>query len=198
MNQIWIVVVVLVGLVIFTRLRNRRSSRVKAVPNLGPKISGFQVVTYMHPRMSAACLFDHGVQFGKGFRRKEGPTIPHGGSCKCEAIPFSFSSSEVFNGALRGIGELKGDVPGSPPEEMEDLIARMREAESRPVDRNREAYLAAVGLNSVAKHLRPEWERFLSERHAFILEEFGEQEDSGGTAGEPETASKPPEQRMES
>ncbi len=201
MNQIWIVVVVLVGLVIFTRLRNRRSTRSKAVHTPGPKISGFQVNAYLHPRMSAACLFDHGVQFGKGFRRKEGPEIPHEESCRCEVLPFTFSASEVFNGALRKFGESKGDVPGLPPEDMEGLIARMKEIESRPVNSDRAAYLEAMGLESIPKNTRPDWERFLSDRHDFLLQSEGEEtrerENSGDGPGETNKATNPPEQRFE-
>ena len=201
MNQIWIVVVVLVGLLIFTRLRNRRSGRNKAEPTLGPKISGFQVNAYLHPRMSAACLFDHGVQYGKGFRRKEGPAIPHGESCKCEVIPFMYSSNEVFNGALRKIGEIKGDFPHLPPEDKERLIVRMKEIESRSVDGDKAAYLEAIGLESIRKDTRPDWERFLSERHDYILESAGEQtqvrENSGDEPGETNNATNPPVHRIE-
>lgn len=201
MNQIWIVVVVLVGLVIFTRLRNRRSTRPKVNLAPGPKISGSQVIANLHPRMSTACLFDHGVQFGRGFRRKEGPEIPHGESCKCEVIAFSFSSNEVFNGALRKFGEIRGEAPELPVEDMERLIARMKEIESTPVDGDRATYLESMGLESIPNNTRPEWERFLSERHDYLLEIAGEntreRKKSDDGPEESHKAAHLPEQRFE-
>ncbi|NIP71732.1 MAG: hypothetical protein GWO16_01270, partial [Gammaproteobacteria bacterium] len=68
---------------------------------------GYQVSAYVHPHMSQACLYDHGMQFGKGFRRKVGPALPHDAGCQCEVTPFSFTSSEVFNGALRSVSAIR-------------------------------------------------------------------------------------------
>lgn len=170
-DLIWIVVAGLVALWLVTRMRSRRRTESRRRrPSAGPRIQGFQVTAYVHPRMSAACLADHGVQFGKGFRRKEGPALPHDEACRCEAIPFAFTSREVFNGALRRVGQVRSSIEGLSPTDGQLLIERLRAVEVNPPPAEPEAYIAAVGPERFPEEVQPALRAFLGLRHAYLLE----------------------------
>ena len=169
MNQIWIIVAALVALLLITRIRSRRrAAQRRRPPSPGPRIQGYQVSAFVHPRMGQACLFDSGVQFGKGFRRKEGPQLPHDAECRCEVVPFSFTSNEVFNGALRSVAPPKCSIAGLEPEDTGRLIERLKAVEAQPLPADAAAYSAAVALESFSANLRPALEAFLEERYAFL------------------------------
>lgn len=170
-DLIWIIVAGLLVLFFVARTRSRRrEERRRRKPSAGPRIQGYQVTAYVHPRMSAACLADHGVQYGKGFRRKEGPALPHDEACQCEPIPFAFTSREVFNGALRKVGRIKSSIEGLSPDDCQRLIERLRETEQGPPPAEPEAYIAAVGPERFAEELQPPLRAFLGLRHAYLLE----------------------------
>jgi hypothetical protein len=169
MNQIWIVVVALVALLLITRIRSRRrSAQTRRRPGAGPRIQGTQVSAFVHPRMGQACLFDSGMQFGKGFRRKEGPQLPHDARCRCEVVPFSFTSSEVFNGALRNVAAPRSSIEGLEPADTGQLIERLKAVEAQPLPAAPGAYAAAVELGAFPAGLRPALQAFLELRHAFL------------------------------
>jgi hypothetical protein len=182
MNPIWIVVVALVGLFVITRIRSRkRTRRDKRPPVAGPRVQGSQVVACLHPRMGAACLADAGMQFGKGFRRKEGPQLPHDAQCRCEVVNFAFTSSEVFNGALRQLGAVKSVLPELSPEDGQRLVERLRAVEAAPVPAERAAYEAAVGVEAFAPGVQEALRSFLAERHAFLQQTVAEAPAGSGT-----------------
>lgn len=168
MNQLWIVVAVVAALLLFTRIRARRRAQPKRSPAAGPRIQGFQVQAYVHPHMSTACLYDNGVQFGRGFRRKEGPALPHDGACRCEAEPFSFTSSQVFNGALRHVGEVKSTVQGLASDDAVRLIERLKAVEAGPLPDDAQAYAAAVDVEAFPPPVHEALRGFLAERLAFL------------------------------
>ena len=169
MNDLWIVAAAIVALAVFARMRSRRAIvPERRQPSAGPRIQGAQIVAYLHPRMSAACLFDHGLQYGKGFRRKEGPQLPHSPECRCASVPFAFSSSEVFNGALRNVGEVKSSVPGLKPPDAARLIERLRNVEAQALPAAAADYAAAIGVDAFPPDVQPALRAFAEERHRFL------------------------------
>jgi hypothetical protein len=169
MNQIWIIVAVLVVLVLVMRIRARRQgARFQRPLAAGPRIQGYQVVAFVHPRMSAACLFDHGLQFGRGFRRKEGPQLPHDGECRCESVAFSFSSSEVFNGALRAVGQARSTIDGLQADDIARLLERLKAVEVHALPPDAAAYAQAVGAGDFPPAVQAPLRAFLAERHAYL------------------------------
>jgi hypothetical protein len=170
MNELWIVAAAIVGLAIFARMRSRRNTLPtrRLQPSAGPRIHGSRVVAYVHPRMSTACLFDNGLQFGKGFRRKEGPQLPHSPACRCEVVSFAFTASEVFNGALRNVGAVKSSLPGLQPADGLRLIDRLKIVEAQPLPADADAYVAAVAVDTFPPELQPALRDFAAERHAFL------------------------------
>ncbi|MDH5753022.1 MAG: hypothetical protein OEZ59_11490, partial [Deltaproteobacteria bacterium] len=124
--------------------------------------------------MGKACLFDSGTQHGRGFRRKEGPNLPHDENCRCESVAFSFTSTEVFHGALRKITRLDCSIPGLPEIQTRRLLELLKSAETRPVPASREEYLAAVTPGEFPEAWQDEVRQFLLQRHAFLLETTGQ------------------------
>jgi hypothetical protein len=168
MNQIWIVVLVLAALYFITRMKARRKP-VEPEPQLKAlRIQGFQLTAYINPRMGSGCLFDHGMQFGRGFRRKEGPALPHDGDCGCEVVPFSFSSSEVFNGALRNLTSVRSTLPGLTPEGARLLMDKLKALEGQLLPAGEEGYVAAVDPGAFPNELRAALQEFLAERYRFL------------------------------
>lgn len=167
MNTLWAVALVGVAFVIVMRLRGRRK-RLPKVPVYSRRIEGYQVVASLAPDMSARCLFDHGVQFGKGFRRKEGPALPHDGRCHCASVRFSFTSNEVFNGALRSFAEVHSDIPGLPQEAAGKLLEQLKRVESAQLPPSREAYKAAVEMDEFPGKVGDAVAGFLDDRYEFL------------------------------
>ncbi len=165
MNPIWAVLLVAVAFVVLLRLRRRR--RLPQVPVYARRIEGFQVVASLAPEMSSACLFDHGVQYGKGFRRKEGPELPHDERCRCASLPFSFTSNEVFNGALRNFTGVHSEAQGFTQKTADDLMAQLKKVESVQLPVDKEAYLAAVQVEDSSEAVHA----FLSARYTYLTEQ---------------------------
>jgi hypothetical protein len=193
MNPVIIMALALLVFVVVWRIKNRTQRKRSRVPAYSPRVEGFQVTAFVHPRMSGACLFDHGVQHGKGFRRKEGPQLPHDESCRCGSIPFSFTSSEVFNGALRHVGGISGTIPDFAEDEFHRLVEALKQVEGRPLLQSEAAYVAAVNPQNFPARTRTALAEFLAERSAYLAaggaqpqsssaEEAAESSQSGRTA----------------
>ncbi|MBI4081183.1 MAG: hypothetical protein HY423_01095 [Candidatus Lambdaproteobacteria bacterium] len=168
MNSVAAVIAAAMIIFVVWRIRNRAKRKVPRAPLYQPQVDGDQVTVFLHPRMSSACLFDHGLQYGRGFRRKEGPVLPHDANCRCRTIHFSFSSSDVFNGALRRVGSIESTVPGLDAEGGRKLIEALKRAESKGVPGSLEEYLGAVGPEAIAPALREELHAFLAQRYDFL------------------------------
>ena len=167
MSPIWAILLVMVVFAVVLRLKGRSRRKLK-VPVYSRRIEGFQVVAHLEPEMSSGCLFDHGIQFGKGFRRKEGPELPHAGKCRCTTVPFSFTSNEVFNGALRDIAHINTDYPSIPAKLARQMAELMKRAESPQAPKSLEAYLAAIDLGQAGAKSKDAVREFLTARFAFL------------------------------
>ena len=167
MSPIWAVLLVLVAFTLVLRLKGRKKRKLK-VPVYSRRIEGLQVVAQLEPDMSSGCLFDHGIQFGKGFRRKEGPKLPHPGNCRCKTVPFSFNSNEVFNGALRSFAAIGTNHAELPAKIADQLAESMKAAESPKVPKTLEGYLEAVNLEKVEASAGAEVQKFLTARFEFL------------------------------
>ena len=185
MNRLWIVLAVMIGLFIVLRLRARRRQQpARRLPPAGPRIQGAQVSAWVHPRMSTACLLDSDLKFGKGFRRKEAPQLPHDAQCGCKVVPFSFTSNEVFNGALRSTDTARTSISGMDPAQAQQLLERLRAVEAQPVPAAVGDYAAAVGVERFAPALHEALHGFLTERHAYLQQHpaHGHPLETGGTS----------------
>ena len=45
-----------------------------------------------------SCLESHGIRYGKQFKIKNPPKLPHVAGCRCEAIKLFYTSDDVFQG----------------------------------------------------------------------------------------------------
>ncbi|MBI3991784.1 MAG: hypothetical protein HY342_00810 [Candidatus Lambdaproteobacteria bacterium] len=153
------------------------------------RIDGAQVNAFLHPQISENCLLDHGLQFGKGFRRKEGPPLPHDGSCRCRIQPFSFTSTEVFNGALRSHAPLESSIGGLDQRDGQRLLDALKQIIGQPPPAQADDYVARVMafLNNLDAPVKAAVEAFLRERHAYLRGAGGAQ--ASRIAG---SAAKPP------
>lgn len=167
MQQIWVIVVVLVIFLLVLRLRGKR----KGLPEAkiyARRIEGTQIVATLHPRVSAACLADHGLQFGKGFRRKEGPALPHDGECRCEERYFSITSTEVFHGALRRGIAPRTSIASLPEPDRYTLLETLLGWEGAASAESADQALARTDLTRFSESARQPVEMFLRERFAYL------------------------------
>ena len=170
MNAIVVAVLVLLAFLVVLRISKRGRGR-RTLPKTGVysrRIEGFQVTAFLRPEISGACLFDHGVQFGRGFRRKESPPLPHDKHCRCVTTPFSFTSNEVFNGALRQFSSVSTTILNLEAETAKQLIESLRAVNQALLPETPEAYLALVGLENFPAGSRAGIEEFLQARYAFL------------------------------
>ena len=194
MNALWTAVVVLLIFLVVSRLRKRtRQTRARKTAPPSHTISGWQINAYLDPHMPSACLYDHGLQYGIGFRRKEGPTLPHGENCRCEAAPFSFSSTQVFGGALRAIAETRGVIPGLSLSQARQLIDALKKQEAQSLPDTAQAYAAAVDLQQFPTALHEPIARFLIERHKHLKNRIGKPPLNAQPSSESESDADPKE-----
>ncbi|MFI5400823.1 MAG: hypothetical protein ACHQZQ_07230 [SAR324 cluster bacterium] len=153
----------------FTRPR-RRTDGSERGPRPERKVEGFQVWSPLHVKMGRACIQDYGTRFGAGFRRKEGPLLPHDPECRCENVAFVFTGSQTFAGALRHVTEPKSLEPGLPAEAVPKLIAALKRVSAEPVPPHPDAYIALIGSDTLDEDSRPAALAFLRERHRFLTQ----------------------------
>ena len=170
MNQYVLIVIVFLAFLVILRLRARgRRARPATPETYARRIDGTQITTYLEPEMPEACLLDHGVQYGKGFRRKTGPSLPHGPDCRCKETRFSFTSTEVFNGALRTPADIRASIPGLTPRNAQRMVDGMKSQHGLPLPETAEAYIDAVIKDSEPEQgQRPAIEAFLRQRYDFL------------------------------
>lgn len=169
MQQIWAIVAVLVAFFLILHVRNRKK-RTPEPKVYARRIEGSQITAFLHPRVNVACLADHGVQFGKGFRRKEGPALPHDDGCRCHPVHFSYTSNEVFQGALRRPAPPGVSIPGLRDSDAVALLDVLRSWEGSLLGGNAEETLARVNWSRFSPGHREALETFMRERLAFLAE----------------------------
>jgi hypothetical protein len=167
----YIAVLLLLGLMAvgwrFARRRPPSESK-ERVRRPERKVEGFLVWSPLHVRMGRGCIADHGMQFGVGFRRKEGPLLPHDPNCRCETVAFTFTGSEVFGGALRRLGVPKSLEPGFPVAAIAPALAALKRINAEPLPSDADAYLALAGVDAFDEGTRGAVAAFLRERYAFL------------------------------
>ena len=93
--------------------------RHKAPRRVITQVEGFEVRAYLSAATPAACLCDDGIRFGRSFRLKEGPSLPHSDECLCEVAPISLRSNDVFDGALCNTSSRKTAIGTLPLKESD-------------------------------------------------------------------------------
>jgi hypothetical protein len=185
LSPYWPILLVAGVALVVWRLRRRVPKREDRAPILARRVEGFQILSPLHPRMSRTCIFDFGLQYGPGFRRKDGPALPHSPDCRCRAEPFAFTSSEVFSGALRRLAEAGTDLPGFPQEACKPLLDALRRVNADPVPETLKAYLAATGRDDFPAEQRAAVGRFLTERFEFLIGQEHRPRAAGHPASDP-------------
>ena len=166
-DRTWIFVVAGLALLLVLTIRNRKKRGQPEFKVYARRIEGFQVIAFLYPQMSAACLADHGIQFGKGFRRKEGPALPHDGLCRCRTAAFSFTSTEAFHGALRQLRAPDVSLDELPSRDAQSLLECLRADNDAPPG-TVELYLAKQDASRFSPEHRARVESFLRERYEFL------------------------------
>jgi hypothetical protein len=166
LDRTWVFIVAGVAFLLVVSIRNRKK-RVPETKVYARRIEGSQVIAFLHPRVSAACLADHAIQFGKGFRRKEGPALPHDDRCQCRIAPFSYTSTEAFHGALRQPRAPDVSIDSLRSQDALALLSLMR-AEAGPPPETMDAYLVVCDLNRFSPDSRSLVEAFLRDRYEFL------------------------------
>lgn len=189
----YLAVLVMMGLLAvgwrFTRRRSGHEKREERVRRPERKVEGFQVWSPLHLRMGRGCIFDHGMQYGPGFRRKEGPLLPHDPNCLCESVPFTFTGSEVFAGALRRVGEPRALEAGFPVKAIVPMFAALKRTSSEPVPADADGYVALIGLDSFSSEDREAVAAFLRARYAYLA---NQERTPGPTSHPPNSVNPPP------
>ncbi len=170
LNQYVLIIIVFLAFLVILRLRARsRRARAATPEAYARRIDGIQVTAYLEPEMPEACLLDHGMQFGSGFRRKTGPGLPHAPNCRCQETRFSFTSTEVFNGALRTPAEIRSSIAGLTPRNAQRMVDGMKAQHGLPLPASAAAYKDAVLQDKgFEQGQRPAMEAFLRQRFDFL------------------------------
>ena len=174
-HYVLILAVVAVFLLILRLKARSKQNRRREPVVYARRIDGAQVNAFLHPQISENCLLDHGLQFGKGFRRKEGPALPHNAGCRCRIHPFSYTSTEVFNGALRSHAPLESSIEGLRERDGQRLVDALKQSIGQPLAAQADTYVAGAmaSLDNLDAPVRAAVEAFLRERYAYLRGEGG-------------------------
>lgn len=167
MSPLWIILAVLVGFVVMLRLRRKGRKGGDINRPYSPRIEGYVVTTFLHPEMSLPCLFDHGLQYGRGFRRKEGPVLPHDEKCRCSTARFAHSGSEVFNGALRDVGAVGTEMQMS-QKTAKALVNMLMEISAQALPETFDEFYASIPLEGISRGEAETVKVFLQRRFDFL------------------------------
>lgn len=98
-----LLVVVAAGLLYWLNKIRKKNvfKRHKPIERSPTKIDGFEVQAVLSADTPLECLRHDGLRYGASFRLKTAPPLPHNELCQCKVVNLSYSSSEVFEGALR-------------------------------------------------------------------------------------------------
>ena len=61
-------------------------------------IEAIELQTFLAWDTPRPCLESDGIRYGKQFKQKTPPELPHVPGCKCEAIKLFYTSDDVFQG----------------------------------------------------------------------------------------------------
>ena len=61
-------------------------------------IEAIEIQTFLDWDTPQLCLESDGIRYGKQFKQKKPPNLPHEEGCKCEAIKLFYTSDDVFQG----------------------------------------------------------------------------------------------------
>jgi hypothetical protein len=190
MREVWPLLVAVGAIVSLWAIMRFRSAKRRDERGVAmPRVEGFQVTSPLHPRMTRGCVFDLGLQYGRGFRRKEGPALPHGPDCQCRPLPFAFSGAEVFSGSLRRFAEVRCAQPDFPAEACAPLLEGLKRVNADAVPDTLTGYLGRIGLlDRLAPPHREPVRRFLEERYAFLRETQSPSDRAAAPADRPSDA----------
>jgi len=74
------------------------SNRRKKVEPFITTIEAIEVQTFLDWDTPRLCLESDGIRYGKQFKQKKPPNLPHEEGCRCEAIKLFYTSDDVFQG----------------------------------------------------------------------------------------------------
>ncbi len=61
-------------------------------------IEAIELQTYLDWDTPVSCLESDGIRYGKQFKQKTPPELPHEHGCRCEATKLFYTSEDVFQG----------------------------------------------------------------------------------------------------
>ena len=61
-------------------------------------IEAIELKTYLDWDTPVSCLESDGTRYGRQFKQKTPPDLPHEKGCRCETTKLFYTSEEVFNG----------------------------------------------------------------------------------------------------
>jgi hypothetical protein len=61
-------------------------------------IEAIEIQTFLDWNTPQYCLECDGIRYGKQFKQKKAPDLPHEAGCRCEAIKLFYTSDDVFQG----------------------------------------------------------------------------------------------------
>ena len=61
-------------------------------------IEAIELQTFLAWNTPSTCLESDGIRYGKQFKQKKPPEIPHEPGCRCEATKLFYTSDDVFQG----------------------------------------------------------------------------------------------------
>ena len=61
-------------------------------------IEAIELQTFLAWDTPRSCLESDGIRYGKQFKLKKPPELPHGPGCRCEATKLFYTSDDVFQG----------------------------------------------------------------------------------------------------
>ncbi len=117
-------------------------------------ITGYEVRTPIMLDTSPECFRLDGLRFGEDFRLKTAPPLPCNDTCQCKLIPLSYTSTEVFQGALRKNSTRETEIGTLEHKDAQIFKEMLLNLYPKPNEDDFEEYCKQFSLDQLSEEVR--------------------------------------------
>ncbi|MGK5093798.1 hypothetical protein WDW89_17525 [Deltaproteobacteria bacterium TL4] len=151
-----LIIVIAIGLIYWilrikkNKLFRRHSRPQKVITN----IEGNEVRTFLGLQTPLTCLKDDGFRFGKSFRVKTAPTLPHNEDCQCKILSIAYASTDIFETeppTRKGYESFVGELSYQEAQVLKRILIGLH---TRPLPLEFEVFCQQLGLDQLSEEVR--------------------------------------------
>lgn len=144
-----------VGLIYWVWLKKKQifSNRNNKIDPFITTIEAIEIQTFLDWNTPQYCLECDGIRYGKQFKQKKAPDLPHEAGCRCEATKLFYTSDDVFQGTSPVLTHKSalGDLSTKDALLLKNILLKIR---TSPGKGNFSDFLEQYEINNFSEHIR--------------------------------------------